>query len=594
MRYNPDPSRVRLALVFLFMASILMISSIGTVAAQWTGDTRVTSLTVNNESRWANTVIDSQGNVHIAFNEDPPNGEIWYTKLDRNGNVLIPEKQVTASDGTRSKCPVLGVDSNDNIHITYCDYQNGHWEPYHIKLDNNGTPLTTETRLGFAQTGDSRNISTWPTNSIDSNDFINVVWAASPNGNTTPYQTEIYYSKLYNNGTILVNKTRLTNTASHKYHAVIAVDSNGDFHIAWRDRMVVDGPEEIFYTKVDYYGNTLVEPKQLTFTPTVSSRRPWITIDSDDNVNIVWTEGVPEASGTTEYSYLYYMKLDNNGNKIINDTRLTPLSTRVYSLITASPMDAENNIHLTWNSNRPGIGTQIFYMKINNTGGIVIDETQLTSYISLKDGGIHTSLGRKTGDVFVTWADSRDRDNGGGNSEVYYKKARLAAINYDIPLQTGWNLISLPLVPDDKRLSAVLAPIAGNYNVVLAWKGTPRAWNTSTARRGALTTMTVDYGYWIDMKAPDVLKVSGTVPSPTTLSVIQGWNLVGYPSGTTQSLTSVLTPINYNVVLAWKPDRSGVLSWNTSTARRGPLTTMDPGYGYWIDSNGVGSYVVTY
>jgi len=158
---------------------------------------------------------------------------------------------------------------------------------------------------------------------------------------------------------------------------------------------------------------------------------------------------------------------------------------------------------------------------------------------------------------------------------------------YSIPLASGWNLISLPVVPDDKRLSAVLAPISGNYNVVLAWIG--GKWNSSTARRGALSVMTVDYGYWIDMNAPGILEVSGTVPSPTTIGVATGWNLVGYPSGTTQTLTSVLAPINYNVVLAWKNGK-----WNSSTARRGALSGMDPGYGYWIDANGAGSYVVTY
>jgi len=40
--------------------------------------------------------------------------------------------------------------------------------------------------------------------------------------------------------------------------------------------------------------------------------------------------------------------------------------------------------------------------------------------------------------------------------------------------------------------------------------------------------MTIENGYWIYMNSPDVLELSGMVPTSTTINVSQGWNRVGY------------------------------------------------------------------
>ncbi len=89
------------------------------------------------------------------------------------------------------------------------------------------------------------------------------------------------------------------------------------------------------------------------------------------------------------------------------------------------------------------------------------------------------------------------------------------------------------------------------------------------------------------MTAPDTLELAGTA-APTTINVSTGWNLAGYPSLTNQSITTVLSPVNYSVVYAYM---GGV--WEKSTATRSPLTEMMTGYGYWIYANEAGSYEVS-
>ena len=66
---------------------------------------------------------------------------------------------------------------------------------------------------------------------------------------------------------------------------------------------------------------------------------------------------------------------------------------------------------------------------------------------------------------------------------------------YNLTLSPGWNLISIPAVPENTSLQSVLASIEGNYSVVYAWIG--NGWKRSTDTRDPLTVMDTGYGYWI-------------------------------------------------------------------------------------------------
>src|SRR3990172_4832612 len=102
---------------------------------------------------------------------------------------------------------------------------------------------------------------------------------------------------------------------------------------------------------------------------------------------------------------------------------------------------------------------------------------------------------------------------------------------FDIALSQGWNLISLPLVPDDSDSAAVLASISDNLNV--AWAFDPSLAATTVAGAqpyaaqvspwksydpdlppalNSLTAIDETMGFWLNMEAPDTLTVTGTEP----------------------------------------------------------------------------------
>ncbi|MBN1762130.1 MAG: hypothetical protein JW878_03485 [Methanomicrobia archaeon] len=51
------------------------------------------------------------------------------------------------TDSSDSSYPAIAVDSTNNVHITWYDYRDGNEEIYYTKLDNSGTTLVDDTRI---------------------------------------------------------------------------------------------------------------------------------------------------------------------------------------------------------------------------------------------------------------------------------------------------------------------------------------------------------------------------------------------------------------------------------------------------------------
>jgi hypothetical protein len=214
--------------------------------------------------------VDSAGNIHIVWNDYFD--DIYYTKLDNNGNTLVDDTIVSAySFYLPMGRPSLGVDSAGNIHINWSGYYEfigfgNESEIYYTKLDNNGNILVNDTPL-FSFPSLLFNDSSL---GVDSSGNIHIARAD---------MWEIYYTKLDNNGNTLAN-ARLTFNASNSSPS-LEVDSVGNIHIAWA------GVEGIYYTKLDNNGDTLVDVTRLTFT---GSRRPSLGVDSAGNIHITWSD----------------------------------------------------------------------------------------------------------------------------------------------------------------------------------------------------------------------------------------------------------------------------------------------------------------
>jgi len=103
----------------------------------------------------------------------------------------------------------------------------------------------------------------------------------------------------------------------------------------------------------------------------------------------------------------------------------------------------------------------------------------------------------------------------------------------NITLIEGWNLISLPIIPLDSAINAVLAGIMDNVKSVWYWSG--RWYSFVPGGPSDLTSMRDGRAYWINMGAAQNLTLAGSqMPEgaqlPPTYDVVVGWNMVGFKS----------------------------------------------------------------
>lgn len=168
-----------------------------------------------------------------------------------------------------------------------------------------------------------------------------------------------------------------------------------------------------------------------------------------------------------------------------------------------------------------------------------------------------------------------------------------------IPLVSGWNLISLPIVPASTAIKTVLASqiAGGNFSIVWSYQG--GAWKSATLNpithvlSGPLTIIQDGLGYWIYMTKADNLFVVGNVFAPPpalppSYSLSAAWNLIGFkpqpnidvpPSTTTETVATYLLSINafYDHNNVWIYTNS-----NGQWSRAQQTDLLYPGTGLWI------------
>jgi hypothetical protein len=249
----------------------LMIIDITTQPPEgWSEDTRLT------DNRTAldhpSIAVDSDNNVHILWTDSRAgNWNLYYTKLDSNGNILIDDTKITPSACYQfTECDrQIAADSQGNMHIV--------WRVgnaiYYMKLDNNGKVLIADK---FISSGHYPHLS-YPNIVIDSSDNLHVSineWAEGTR-----------YLKLNNNGDVLIEKQSIGEKPNWWCgEPSIAVDSQNKVYLTWFNSFDI----AIHFTKLDCDGTTLINDTKVSSTQNSWEARPKIAIDSADDMHLIW------------------------------------------------------------------------------------------------------------------------------------------------------------------------------------------------------------------------------------------------------------------------------------------------------------------
>ncbi len=166
-----------------------------------------------------------------------------------------------------------------------------------------------------------------------------------------------------------------------------------------------------------------------------------------------------------------------------------------------------------------------------------------------------------------------------------------------IALNSGWSLISLPLIPTNTNIESVLGSILDNVAAVWYYSGGPSGtwYSYAPGAPSSLTTMEAGKAYWINIAAggPYTLTIQGRTWScplevPPTYSYVAGWNLVGFKS------LAVAKPVGtYLPQISAQHDTPISGYFNGSSINLTDVQNMASWRGYWVRFTGAGPWTAS-
>lgn len=148
-----------------------------------------------------------------------------------------------------------------------------------------------------------------------------------------------------------------------------------------------------------------------------------------------------------------------------------------------------------------------------------------------------------------------DHDVSGGNADQHFTILWREGILFYMNMNAGWNLISLPLTPDNSALPALFpdAEVAYGYE-----------------DGGYVDAASLEpgKGYWVKVPADQTYTMEGQPFPGYTASLSSGWHLLG----------SVNTTSSPQVV----PEGAMQVMYQYFDGSYRKVTQFSPGYGYWV------------
>ncbi len=154
-----------------------------------------------------------------------------------------------------------------------------------------------------------------------------------------------------------------------------------------------------------------------------------------------------------------------------------------------------------------------------------------------------------------------------------------SSMNLSISLQSGWNFISIGSVLPHKNLPEILQSIYGSYERAISWNANSHNWVSYIPGRAehfnTFTYIERGKGFWIYMVEPANLTYHSVTPARTTITLYDGWNMIGIPSKGILSGESI--PEEATMVGRFNESREYLVEYFNTTE-----IDYEPNIGYWL------------
>jgi hypothetical protein len=305
--------------------------------------------------------------------------------------------------------------------------------------------------------------------------------------------------------------------------------------------------------------------EEVTWSGTLDLPSAWYTI---------WVHGKDAENNWGPFESRRFLVIDPIAPAIDMTPPEPPLNVRI-----ALEGAGSEHLNISWDASPDDDGnpTNVHYYDILYSNSFAPNAFGYANLISIPASGvagyylIHQWAGNGDSSNHFYMVSARDQScNAGMNATQLAKYTRL--------LTSGKHLVSIPLVLEDDSIDAVLqfSTINAAWWFDTADMADPWKMYNPTKATNDLLKVNHTMALWIYVHSDTNLLVVGKVPTTTNINLLEGWNLVGYPSFIARNVEDAMSGVTYDRVEGY--DALSIQSHSLYLED----DTMIAGYGYWI------------
>jgi len=243
-----------------------------------------------------------------------------------------------------------------------------------------------------------------PSIAVESNGNFIIAWADQRNGNSN-----IFYQRYDSDGSVLSGNNMVSDfpAGSYQYNPSIAGDASGNFIITWYHEDVITGDHKIYCQRYSTDGTALGGNVQVD----IGGMNPSIAMDDSGNFIIVWEEW---GNGSNN---IYCQRYGSDGVALGNNFRVNDDAGSSTQRNPSIGVDSIGNFMVVWYDNRDG-NYDIYCQRYSSDG------TSLGSNFKVNDNSgsnyylYDLSIGvDNSGNFVIVWEDYRN-----GNCDIYCQR----------------------------------------------------------------------------------------------------------------------------------------------------------------------------
>ena len=227
----------------------------------------------------------------------------------------------------------------------------------------------------------------------------------------------------------------------------------------------------------------------------------------------------------------------------------------------------------------------------SSTAGFILSDASGHYTISLSSTGIYTVLAGKSGYDDASPPD-RPVDITDVSPNAIVNLSMMPQMD-SLSLAAGWNFISFPQLPSSSAsIETVLNDASPSVRIVWGYDNVNKVWlkyspNLSLRTPNSLDKVEYGKGYWIYTDTPATISLlSWSPPDSSPISLLEGWNLIGYHGPDNLALSTATQGIFGKWSILWNWDNGQWYGKHATTTSLPspiqPLASFYRGKAYWI------------